>query len=63
LGGSSPNTFSRMAKYANGWIGVVRNNLDQFQNTLNMLKRKVAEANRNPDDIKLIVMIYPSINT
>jgi len=52
-----------MAKYANGWIGVVRNNLDQFQNTLNMLKRKVAEANRNPDDIKLIVMIYPSINT
>lgn len=63
LGGSSPNTFSRMAKYANGWIGVVRNNLDQLQNTLNMLKRKVAEANRNPDDFKLIVIIYPSINT
>lgn len=52
-----------MAKYANGWIGVVRNNLDQIQNTLNMLKRKVAEANRNPDDFSLIVIIYPSINT
>ena len=27
LGGSSPNTFSRTTKYANGWIGVVRNDL------------------------------------
>ena len=28
-----------------------------------MLKRKVAEANRNPNYFKLIVIIYPSINT
>ena len=28
-----------------------------------MLKRKVAEANRNPDDFEIIVIIYPSINT
>lgn len=62
LGGSSPNTFSRMVKYANGWIGVVRNNLDQLQITIDVLKRKVVEARRNPDDFEIIVIIYPNVS-
>lgn len=61
LGGSNPNTFSRMAKYANGWIGVVRNNLDQLQITLNLLNQKVVEADKNPDDFELILIIYPNV--
>ncbi len=61
LGGSSPNTFSRMAKYANGWIGVVRNDLHQLQGTLDLLKRKVVEAHRNVNDFEIIVIIYPNV--
>jgi probable F420-dependent oxidoreductase len=61
LGGSNPNTFSRMAKYANGWIGVVRNSLDQLQITLNLLNQKVVEADKNPDDFEIILIIYPSM--
>lgn len=61
LGGSNPNTFSRMAKYANGWIGVVRNNLDQLKITLGLLNQKVLEAGKNPDDFEIILIIYPSV--
>lgn len=59
LGGSNPNTFSRMAKYANGWIGVVRNNLDQLKVTLSLLNQKVIEADKNPDNFEIILIIYP----
>ena len=58
LGGSSSNTFSRMTKFANGWIGVVHNNLDQLQGSLDVLKRKVVEAGRNPGDFEIIVIIF-----
>ena len=62
LGGSTPNTFSRMAKYANGWIGVVRNDLDQLQITLDLLRREVVNSNRNPEDFEIVVIIYPNVN-
>ncbi len=62
LSGSSPNTFSRKAKYSNGWIGVAHNNLDQLQVTLDVLKRKVVEATRNPDDFEIVVIIYPNVS-
>jgi probable F420-dependent oxidoreductase len=61
FGGSNPNTFSRMAKYANGWIGVVRNNLDQLKITLSLLNQKVLEAEKNPNDFEIILIIYPNI--
>ena len=62
LGGSSPNTFSRMTKYANGWIGVVRNDLDQLQIILNLLRREVVNANRNPETFETIVIIHPNVS-
>lgn len=61
LGGSSPSTFSRMAKYANGWIGVVRNDLDQLQITLDLLRREVVNPNRNSADFEIVVIIYPNV--
>lgn len=61
LGGSSPSTFSRMAKYANGWIGVVRNDLAQLQITLDLLRREVDIANRNSADFEIVVIIYPNV--
>lgn len=61
LGGSNPNTFSRMAKYANGWIGVVRNNLDQLKGILSLLNQKVLEADKNPYDFEIILIIYPNV--
>ena len=62
LGGSSPSTFSRMAKYANGWIGVIRNDLDQLQITLDLLRREVVNSNRNPEDFEIVVIIYPNVS-
>ena len=62
LGGSSRDTFSRMAKYANGWIGVVRNDLDQLQITLDLLRREVVNSNRNPEDFEIVVIIYPNVS-
>jgi probable F420-dependent oxidoreductase len=62
LGGSSPNTFSRMAKYANGWIGVVRSDLHQLQITLDLLIREVVNANRSPEDFEIFIIIYPNVN-
>ena len=50
-----------MTKYANGWIGVVRNDLDQLQITLNLLRREVVNYNRNPEDFETIVIIYPNV--
>jgi probable F420-dependent oxidoreductase len=61
LGGSHLNTFSRMAKYANGWIGVVRNDLAQLQITLDLLRREVDIANRNSADFEIVVIIYPNV--
>ena len=62
LGGSSPRTFSRMAKYANGWIGVICNDLDQLQITLDLLRREVVNSNRNPEDFEIVVIIYPNVS-
>ena len=55
-------TFSRMAKYANGWIGVIRNDLDQLQITLDLLRREVVNSNRNPEDFEIVVIIYPNVS-
>jgi hypothetical protein len=51
-----------MAKYANGWIGIVRNDLDQLQITLDLLRREVVNANRNSEDFEGIVIIYPNVS-
>ena len=48
-----------MAKYANEWIRVVRNNLDQLKVTLSLLNQKVIEADKNPDNFEIIIIIYP----
>jgi len=61
LGGASSNTFSRMVKYANGWIGVVRSDLRQLEVTLDLLKREVVKAHRNINDFEIIVIIYPNV--
>ena len=51
-----------MTKYANGWIGVVRNDLDQLQITLDLLRREVVNSNRNPEDFEIVVIIYPNVS-
>jgi alkanesulfonate monooxygenase SsuD/methylene tetrahydromethanopterin reductase-like flavin-dependent oxidoreductase (luciferase family) len=39
LGGSSPNTFSRIVKYdLDGWIGVVAGPLEYIENWINAIK-------------------------
>jgi hypothetical protein len=35
LGGYSQSTFVRMANYANGWICIIRNSLDEAKSNIN----------------------------
>ena len=65
LGGFSPNTFSRIAKYANGWVGVVGGSLEYLANSIKMLRDQVAKANNNrdPDELEIATLVFPQIDT
>lgn len=65
LGGFSPNTFSRIVKYANGWLGGVDGPLENLANSIKMLREQAIKANnnRNPDEPEIAVLVFPQIDT
>jgi probable F420-dependent oxidoreductase len=65
LGGFSPNTFSRIAKYANGWLGAVGGPLEYLASSIKMLRDKAIKVNssRNPDELEIAVLVFPQIDT
>jgi alkanesulfonate monooxygenase SsuD/methylene tetrahydromethanopterin reductase-like flavin-dependent oxidoreductase (luciferase family) len=65
LGGFSPNTFSRIAKYANGWLGAVGGPLKYLANSIKMLRDQAIKANnnRNPNELKVATLVFPQIDT
>jgi len=40
IGGYSQGTFARIANYANGWICVIRNSLDQIKSYLDRIRNE-----------------------
>jgi probable F420-dependent oxidoreductase len=56
LGGFSPNTFSRIAKYANGWLPAAAGSLDYIENGIKTLKEKDRH-------LEIIALTYPQIIT
>src|ERR687888_296951 len=65
LGGFSSNTFSRIAKYANGWLGIVGGHLEYLANNIKMLRDQAVKANnsRNPDELEIATLVFPQIDT
>ena len=65
MGGFSRNTFSRIAKYANGWLGAVNGPLEYLANSIKILRDQAVKANnsRNPDELEIATLVFPQIDT
>jgi probable F420-dependent oxidoreductase len=62
LGAFSPKTFPRIVNYADGWIpiaGFVP--LEQQEQAINTLRETARKANKNPSDIRIVVLTYPNL--
>jgi probable F420-dependent oxidoreductase len=62
LGGFSPNTFSRIVNYADGWLPVAGfGPLEQLEQAINGLREGARKANRDPSKIHVFVLTYPNV--
>ena len=62
LGGFSPNTFSRIVNYANGWLPVAGfGPLEQLEQAINGLREGARKANKNASNIRVFVLTYPNV--
>jgi probable F420-dependent oxidoreductase len=61
LGGYSQGTFVRMANYANGWVCVIRNSLDQVKSYIDKLRNECYKAKRDPKDVHIAAILYPDV--
>jgi probable F420-dependent oxidoreductase len=61
LGGYSQGTFARIAKYANGWICVIRNNLDQVKSYIDKIRNECYKAKRQDKQIHIAAILYPNV--
>jgi probable F420-dependent oxidoreductase len=62
LGGFSPNTFSRIVNYADGWLPVAGfGPLDQLEQAINGLRESARKANKDPSKIRVFVLTYPNV--
>jgi probable F420-dependent oxidoreductase len=61
LGGYSQGTFVRMANYANGWICVIRDSLDQVKSNIGKIRNECYKAKRDPEDIHIAAILYPNV--
>ena len=55
MGGFSSNTYSRIAKYADGWLPAASGSLDYITNGIKTLKEK----NKH---LEIITLIFPEVN-
>jgi probable F420-dependent oxidoreductase len=62
LGGFSPNTFSRIIKYADAWMPVAGfGPLEQMEQAIKGLREGARKANRDPSKIYAVVLAYPNV--
>jgi probable F420-dependent oxidoreductase len=62
LGGFSPNTFTRIVNYADGWIPVAGfGPLEQLEQGINGLMEGVRKADRDPSKIRVYVLSHLNV--
>ncbi len=61
LGGYSQGTFVRIANYADGWICVIRNSLDEIKSYKDNLRNECYKAKRDPKDVHIAAIVYPDV--
>jgi probable F420-dependent oxidoreductase len=62
LAGFVPNTFMRIAKYADGWLPSMSGTLDFIENSIKSLKAQAIKENRSTEQIKTVIMTFPQIS-
>jgi probable F420-dependent oxidoreductase len=62
LGGFVPSTFSRIVKYADGWLPIAGfGPLEQIGQALNGLQESAKGAGRNPSEIRVFALSWPTL--
>ncbi|HEX2107088.1 MAG TPA: LLM class F420-dependent oxidoreductase [Nitrososphaera sp.] len=62
LGAYTPKTFPRIVNYADGWMPIAGfAPLEQQEQAINTLRETARKANRNPSDIRIVVLTYPNL--
>jgi probable F420-dependent oxidoreductase len=62
LGGFTPKAFSRVAKYADGWIPIAGfSPLAQVDQAISALREEARKAGRDPVQIKIFMLTYPNV--
>ena len=62
LGGFNPKTFERIVKHnVTGWIGGVMGSFEHFEKGIKLLKNEALKAGKNPDQFKIVVLIWPLV--
>jgi probable F420-dependent oxidoreductase len=62
LGGYVPNTFSRIAKHADGWLASLGGPLDFLDNSVKSLKNQASKENRSLNEIKVLTLTFPQVS-
>jgi probable F420-dependent oxidoreductase len=62
LAGYSPKTFPRIVNYADGWLPIAGfAPLEQLEQAINGLREGASKANKNPSNIRVVVLSYPNV--
>jgi probable F420-dependent oxidoreductase len=62
LAGFSPKTFPRIVNYADGWLPIAGfGPLEQLEQAINGLREDASKANKNPSNIRVVVLSYPNV--
>lgn len=62
LGGYATNTFTRIARYADGWLASVSGPIDLVDSSIKSLKTQLDKENKNSNQIKIITLIFPQLS-
>lgn len=63
LGGFSPKTFERMAKYGDGYIGALGGSFEYFGNSIKIFNDLIKKSTRERKDFDLTILTFPYILT
>jgi probable F420-dependent oxidoreductase len=62
LAGYSPKTFPRIVNYADGWLPIAGfGPLEQLEQAIDGLREGASKANKNPSNIRVVVLSYPNV--
>jgi hypothetical protein len=61
LGGFSQNTFERMVKYGDGYLGALAGSFEYFRNSIKMFNDSIEKSSRARKDFDLTILTYPHL--